>query len=103
MSEIKEKPVGIIDESLKNKLDKNIPRRGFIKSAVVMGLAIVCGATVAKKVAEVALKEDNRKLYRADELGVERTWKDKKLYLMSKEEKEEMVSNLLASSRSAQK
>ena len=72
MSEIKEKPVGAVDESLKNKLDKNIPRRGFIKSAVVAGLAIVGGATVAKKAAEVVLKEDNRKLYRADELGVER-------------------------------
>ena len=103
MSENKDKPVGAVDENLKNKLERNIPRRSFIKSAVVAGLAIVGGATVAKKAAEVVLKEDNRKLYRTDELGFERTWKDKELSLMSKAEKEEMLANLLASSTSAKK
>ena len=96
-------PSGTVDKNFENKLERNVARRSFIKSAVVAGLAIAGGATVAKKAAEVVLKEDNRKFYRTDELGFERTWKDKELSLMSKEEKKEMLSNLLASSTSAKK
>ena len=103
MSDSKEKAAGAVDEGLENKLERNVSRRGFIKSAVVAGLAIAGGATLAKKAAEAVLKEDNRKRYRADELGVERTWKNKKLYLMSEQEKEEMVSTLVDSFKSAKK
>jgi hypothetical protein len=79
MSETKDKSIAPVDEGLKNKLDKNMPRRSFLKSVVVAGVALAGGATLAKKAAETVLKEDTRKLYRADELGVERVWKDKKL------------------------
>jgi hypothetical protein len=103
MSENKDKLTGPADEGLKNKLERNISRRNFIKNVTVAGVAIAGGATLAKRTAKVALKEDNRKRYRADELGVERVWKNKKLYIMSEEEKDDMLSTLLDSFESAKK
>ncbi len=103
MAECKDKPVESVDKSLSNKLEKNMTRRSFIKSTVVAGLAVAGGAAVAKKTMQAVLKEDTKKLYRADELGVERTWKDRKFELMSKNEKAEMVSALIDSYESVKK
>ncbi|MFQ5353486.1 MAG: hypothetical protein ACE5DR_00930 [Thermodesulfobacteriota bacterium] len=103
MSGSKDKPAGAVDKSLKNKLEKNMTRRGFIKNTVVAGLAVAGGALVAKKAARAVLKEDTRKLYIADELGVERTWKGRKFALMSREEKREMVSALIDSAEPGKK
>ena len=85
------------DVRFDNTLEKKNTRRSFLKNAVVAGLAITTGAGIAKKATDAVLKEDNRKLYLADELGVERTWKGRKLYLMSKNEKKQMVTALLDS------
>jgi hypothetical protein len=100
MSESKDKSIEAIDRMINNKLEKKSTRRGFLKSAVVAGLAIGGGVLGAKKVTESVLKENNRRLYSADAQGVERTWKNKRLTLMSKNEKEEMVSTLLKSFKS---
>lgn len=100
MSESKDKGIEAIDRMINNKLEKKSTRRGFLKSAVVAGLAIGGGVLGAKKVTELVLKENNRRLYSADAQGVERTWKNKRLTLMSKNEKEEMVSTLLKSFKS---
>ncbi len=95
-----EKSIKSVDKLIKNKLEKQTTRRGFFKSAVIAGIAIGGGVMTAKKVTEKVLKEDNRRLYSQDAQGVERTWKNKKLTLMSKSEKEEMVSTLLKSFKS---
>ncbi len=97
MPENRDKPTKSDDARFDNKLKKKSTRRSFLKNAVVAGLAVAGGAGIAKKATEAVLKEDNRKLYLKDELGVERTWKGKKLTLMSKNEKKEMVSALLDS------
>ncbi|MBE9528818.1 MAG: hypothetical protein IME99_06230 [Proteobacteria bacterium] len=103
MPESKDKAIEAVDSvnrMIDNKLKKKTTRRGFLKSAVLAGLAIGGGVLGAKKMTESVLKEDNRRLYSADAQGVERTWKNKKLTLMSKNEKEEMVSSLLKSFKS---
>ena len=86
-----------------NKLGGQSTRRGFIKSTMVAGLAIAGGAVAAKKVVDAVLREDTRRLYMADALGVEHVWKGKKLHLMSKGEKKEMVSALIKSFESGGK
>lgn len=103
MSESKDKPAEAVEKSLKNKLEKNMTRRGFIKSTAVAGLAIAGGATVAKKAAEAVLSQDTRRLYRNDELGVERTWKGRKFEVMSKNEKADMVAGFIDSAESGKK
>ena len=103
MSESKDKSAGAVAKSLSNKLEKQMTRRSFIKSTVVAGLAIAGGATVAKTAVKAVLTEDTRKLYMADELGVDRTWKGRKFTLMSKNEKAEMVSAFVDSSGAGKK
>lgn len=103
MSDRKKTPLDVTNDSIENKAGKVTSRRGFLKKTVLTGLAVAGTAAAAKKATEALLKEDYRRLYRADELGAERAWKGKKLVLMSRVEKEEMVAALVKSYEAGKK
>lgn len=75
-----------------NDAGKPSSRRGFLKGAIISTIALTASAGAAKKAGDYLFKPDFDKLAEADELMAEKAWKDKKLVLMSKAEKDEMIS-----------
>ena len=79
------------EESLGNKAGKHTSRRGLLKGSIISGIAFAATAGAAKKAGDYLLKPDFNRLNEADELKAEQAWKGKKLVLMSKAEKDEMI------------
>jgi hypothetical protein len=97
MADLKKMDLDATDDSIENKTGRLTSRRGFLKGTIVAGLAIAGTAVTAKKAAQALLKEDYERFHKADELRAERVWKGKKLVIMSKAEKEEMITALVKS------
>ncbi len=73
---------------------RNLSRRGFIKKAVIGGIAVTSVAGLTKMAVSLAEEDAQKKAHLAqinDEIRQERIMKDKKYVTMTKEEKKNMV------------
>lgn len=69
-------------------------RRGFLKKAVVAGVAVASTATLAKKTGEILLKEDYQKVYLNDVLPGDSVLASRRYVVMTKEEKKALLARL---------
>lgn len=70
-------------------------RRGFLKKALVAGVAVTATAALAKKTGQVLLKEDYQKAYLDDLLPGDSVLRGRQYVLMSKAEKEALVRQFM--------
>ncbi len=96
MSDERDRPIDAVNDSPKNKAERHTSRRGFLKTAIASGLAVAVTAKVAKEATEALIKADNQRIYDADEIRAGQALRGKKLVLMSKAEKEELVKTFEA-------
>lgn len=78
-----------------NKAKAQSSRRGFIKKAVLAGIAVTATAGLAKKTSDVLLKEDFQKLYMNDVLPGDKELASRQYVLMTRGEKEALVKTLI--------
>jgi hypothetical protein len=99
MADEKDKPINAMNDAIENRSERLTTRRGFIKSAIISGVAIAATATAAKKVGDKLLKMDYERLSEADERRAREFFKGKKLVLMTRAEKDEMVRGFEAAGK----
>lgn len=81
-----------------SKAKDNLSRRFFLKKALISGIAVATTAGLAKKVSTLAIPDINpQRLYMNDIIAGDMAMTQKKYILMTKKEKEELVSSLIES------
>jgi hypothetical protein len=91
VSDKKKMPLDPIQDGLVNKAGRLATRRGFLRTAIVSGVALGATAAAAKKAGDALFKDDVERRSRAEERMAHDSLKGKKLVLMSEAEKKEML------------
>lgn len=95
MADSKNTDLDVVKESIENKSKKQATRRGFLKKALIAGVAVTATAGIAKKTAKTLLPEgDHQKEYLNDVLPGDKVLAQREYVLMTKSEKEELVKTL---------
>ncbi|HBG46762.1 MAG TPA: hypothetical protein DDW94_07205 [Deltaproteobacteria bacterium] len=70
-------------------------RRGFLRKAIVTGVAVTATAGLAKKTSDLLLKEDCQKAYLDDVLPGDKVLAARSYVVMTKEEKDALVERMI--------